>query len=329
MGKKKVCFLHRYIALMLASMIWVSGCNEVKEISTPISTNSTHYEMVDLSHHSKSLSLVAVGDHLIHGAVYKAAYDPTKDDYEFSTMYASICPLIADYDIRYINFETLMAGEAYGYSGYPAFNGPSQGIDDLVDCGFNWMSLSSNHSFDKGAQAVHDTVVGFLAELRAGTASTKTRAEVAGSGKKPFKQKGLGRARAGSTRNPVWRHGGVAFGPKPRSFATKLNAKVKRLALKRSFSEKVKEGSVIVLENFDLQDYKTKNAVAVLKAFKAEAAKVLIAVKEYEDNQLRATGNLPLAILIKAASVNTYQVLYSDKLMFTKEALDEFVKRLA
>ena len=156
MGKKKVCFLHRYIALMLASMIWVSGCNEVKEISTPISTNSTHYEMVDLSNHSKSLSLVAVGDHLIHGAVYKAAYDPTKDDYDFSTMYASICPLIADYDIRYINFETLMAGEAYGYSGYPAFNGPSQGIDDLVDCGFNWMSLSSNHSFDKGAQALLD-----------------------------------------------------------------------------------------------------------------------------------------------------------------------------
>ena len=176
---------------------------------------------------------------------------------------------------------------------------------------------------------MHDTVVGFLAELRAGTAYTKTRAEVSGSGKKPFKQKGLGRARAGSTRNPVWRHGGVAFGPKPRSFAFKLNAKVKQLALKRSFSEKVKEGAVIVLENFDLQDAKTRSAAAVLKAFKADAAKVLIAVKEYEENQLRATGNLPLAILIKAASVNTYQVVYSDKLMFTKDALDEFVKRLA
>ena len=183
--------------------------------------------------------------------------------------------------------------------------------------------------FDKGAQAVHDAVVGFLAELRAGTASTKTRAEVAGSGKKPFKQKGLGRARAGSTRNPVWRHGGVAFGPKPRSFAVKLNAKVKQLALKRSFSEKVKDGAVIVLDSFELQDCKTKSAVAVLKAFKADTAKVLIAVKESEENLLRATGNLPLAILIKAASVNTYQVLYSDKLMFTKEALDEFVKRLA
>lgn len=183
--------------------------------------------------------------------------------------------------------------------------------------------------FDKGTQAVHDTVVGYLAELRAGTASTKTRAEVSGSGKKPFKQKGLGRARAGSTRNPVWRHGGVAFGPKPRSFAIKLNSKVKQLALKRSFSERVKDGSVIVLDQFVLEDHKTKSAVAVLKAVKVADAKVLISVKEYDDNLLMATGNLPGAVLIKAASVNTYQILYSDKLLFTKDALDEFVKRLA
>jgi large subunit ribosomal protein L4 len=183
--------------------------------------------------------------------------------------------------------------------------------------------------FDKGAQAVHDAVVGFLAEVRAGTASTKTRAEVSGSGKKPFKQKGLGRARAGSTRNPVWRHGGVAFGPKPRSFAIKLNNKVKQLALKRSFSERVKENAVIVLDQFDLADHKTKSAVAVLKALKADQSKLLISVKDYDDNVLRATGNLPAVILIKAASVNTYQILYSDKLLFTKDALDEFVKRLA
>lgn len=183
--------------------------------------------------------------------------------------------------------------------------------------------------FDKGTQAVHDAVVGFLAEIRSGTASTKTRAEVSGSGKKPFKQKGLGRARAGSTRNPVWRHGGVAFGPKPRSFAIKLNAKVKQLALKRSFSERVKDGAVIVLDQFALEDHKTKSAAAVLKAVKADAAKVLISVKEYDDNLLMATANLPYANLMKAASVNTYQILYSDKLLFTKDALDEFVKRLA
>ena len=183
--------------------------------------------------------------------------------------------------------------------------------------------------FEKGTQAVHDAVVSFLNGVRTGTASTKTRAEVSGSGKKPFKQKGLGRARAGSTRNPVWRHGGVAFGPKPRSFAIKLNNKVKQLALKRSFSERVKENAVIVLDQLALADHKTKNAVAVLKALKADQSKVLISVKEYDDNVLRATGNLPAVILIKAASVNTYQILYSDKLLFTKDALDEFVKRLA
>ncbi len=183
--------------------------------------------------------------------------------------------------------------------------------------------------FDKGSQAVHDVVNGFLAEFRCGTASTKTRGEVSGSGKKPFKQKGLGRARAGSTRNPVWRHGGVVFGPNGRKYTIKLNAKVKQLALKRSFSERIKDGSVIVVDQFALADHKTKNAVAALKALKANDVKVLISVKDYDDNLLSATGNLPTAMLIKAASVNPYQILYSDKLLFTKEALDEFVKRLA
>ena len=184
--------------------------------------------------------------------------------------------------------------------------------------------------FDKGAQAVHDAVVGFLAEVRAGTACTKTRAEVSGSGKKPFKQKGLGRARAGSTRNPVWRHGGVAFGPKPRDYSMKLNAKVRQLALKRSFSDKVQEGNLIIVDQFALPDCKTKSAVAVLKALNADNAKVMISVAEYDDEKIiKATGNLAKAFLMKASTINTYQVLYFDKLLFTKDALDEFVKRLA
>lgn len=184
--------------------------------------------------------------------------------------------------------------------------------------------------FDKGAQAVHDVVTGFLAEIRAGSASTKTRAEVSGSGKKPFKQKGLGRARAGSTRNPVWRHGGVAFGPKPRDYSVKVNAKVRKLALKRSFSDKVQEGNLIIVDQFALPDCKTRSAAAVLKALNADKAKVMISVAEYDDeNLIRATGNLAKAFLMKASTINTYQVLYFDKLLFTKDALDEFVKRLA
>ena len=145
---------------------------------------------------------------------------------------------------------------------------------------------------EKGAQAVHDAVVGFLAETRAGTASTKTRAEVSGAGKKPFKQKGGGRARAGSTRNPVWRHGGVAFGPKPRDYSIKLNAKVRKLALKRSFSDSLQNDAIVVVDALNLPDGKTKSFAAVLKALKLDNTKLLVSVPEYEENLLRASGNI-------------------------------------
>ena len=187
----------------------------------------------------------------------------------------------------------------------------------------------SSIELEKGAQAVHDAVVGFLAETRAGTASTKTRAEVSGTGKKPFKQKGGGRARAGSTRNPVWRHGGVAFGPKPRDFSIKLNAKVRKLALKRSFSDSLQEKAVVVVDSLNLPDGKTKNFAAVLKALKLENTKLLVSVPDYEENLLRASGNMCNVFTLKADSVNTYHILDSDKILFTKDALDAFIKRLA
>ncbi len=181
--------------------------------------------------------------------------------------------------------------------------------------------------FEKGSQAVHDAVVAFLNETRAGTASTKTRGEVSGTGKKPFKQKGLGRARAGETRNPVWRHGGVAFGPKPRDYSVKLNAKVKKLAMKRSFSERLKEAAVVVVDKFELENMKTKSAVQAFKSLNAEG-KLLFMVQDYDENTLRATGNLPTVCLMKASCANTYLVLWADKLLFTKDALDEFIKRI-
>lgn len=180
---------------------------------------------------------------------------------------------------------------------------------------------------EKGSQAVHDAVVAFLAETRAGTASTKTRAEVSGSGKKPFKQKGLGRARAGSTRNPVWRHGGVAFGPKPRDFSIRLNSKVKKLALKRSFSERLNDAAICVVDKLEIADMKTKSAVAAFKAMNVDG-KLLCAVKDYEEDVCRATNNLPACCLLPAASINTYQILWADKILFTKDALDEFLKRI-
>ena len=158
---------------------------------------------------------------------------------------------------------------------------------------------------EKGSQAVKDTVVSFLNACRAGTASTKTRGQVSGGGRKPFKQKGLGRARSGSSRNASWRHGGVAFGPTPRSFATKINAKVRRLALQRSFSESVKNSGVIVVDDIKFESPKTKEAVAAFNAVKA-TGKILCVVADYEENSILATSNLPAVCLMKASAQRTW-----------------------
>jgi len=181
---------------------------------------------------------------------------------------------------------------------------------------------------EKGAQAVHDTVIAYQAGLRAGTACTKTKAEVRGGGAKPFRQKGTGRARSGSIRNPIWTGGGTIHGPKPRSFAKKINKKVRSLAIKRAFSERVNEESVMVLNELTLSDAKTKNAKAIVDNLKCDR-KALILVKEYDENSLRAFGNIPNALLIKASSVNVYQMLDFTKVIVVQDALDELVQRFA
>ncbi len=181
---------------------------------------------------------------------------------------------------------------------------------------------------NKGTQAVHDVVVAFLAGERAGTASTKTRAEVRGGGAKPFRQKGTGRARSGSNRNPLWTGGGTIFGPKPRNFSKKINKKVRRLALKRAFSEKVNAGEVILLDKLELPDHKTRSMAAVLKNLKVDS-NALISIAKDDENAYRASNNLANAILRKADSVNVYQLLRFNKIIFTQEALDAFIKRIA
>jgi len=179
---------------------------------------------------------------------------------------------------------------------------------------------------EKGAQAVHDTVIAYQAGLRAGTACTKTKGEVRGGGIKPFKQKGTGRARSGSIRNPIWTGGGTIHGPRPRSFAKKINKKVRSLAIKRAFSERVNEESVIVLNELALADAKTKNAKAILDALKIDR-KALILVKEYDENSLRAFANIPNALLIKADSVNVYQMLNYTKVIVAQDAMESLVQR--
>lgn len=180
---------------------------------------------------------------------------------------------------------------------------------------------------EKGSQAVHECVVGFLAEQRAGTACTKTRGNVRGGGAKPFRQKGLGRARSGSIRNPIWAGGGTIFGPTPRSYAKKINKKVRKLALKRAISERVEEGSVIVLDKVEFADGKTKGAKALLKDLQV-VKNALIIVPAYTESIICATGNMDNLVLRSATSVNVYELLRFSKIIIAKDSLDILVKRM-
>ena len=180
---------------------------------------------------------------------------------------------------------------------------------------------------EKGGQAVQDVVVAYRAGLRAGTASTKTRAMVRGGGAKPWRQKGTGRARAGSSRSPVWVGGGVAFGPHPRDFSKKVNKKVKKLAIKRVFSEKLNASNVHVIDKLDITDCKTKSFAALLDRLGLKS-KILVLVKDFTDNTLKAASNLPNVLLAKVDSVNVYQMLLCDDVLFTEEAIKDFVSKL-
>ena len=182
---------------------------------------------------------------------------------------------------------------------------------------------------EKGAQAVHDTVVAYLAGARAGSACTKTRGLVRGGGAKPWRQKGRGGARAGSNRSPVWVGGGTIFGPQPRSFAKKVNKKVLVLALKRALSERIAEGDVVVLDKFAIADHKTRSAYAVLKNLKIQNDTIMLTVSEYDEATVCATGNIPNLVLRRSGTVNVYELLRFKKLVFIKDALDAFIGRLA
>ena len=181
----------------------------------------------------------------------------------------------------------------------------------------------------KGGTAVHDAVVAIRAGRRAGTACTKTRGLVRGGGAKPFRQKGRGGARAGSNRSPVWTGGGTIFGPQPRSFAKKVNKKVFTLALKRAFSERLNEDAIVVVDKFDLPDHKTKNAVAILKNLNLYDNLTLLTVPEYENIVVCATGNIPTVGIVRSAVIDVYDIMSCEKILFTKDALDAFIARLA
>ena len=170
-------------------------------------------------------------------------------------------------------------------------------------------------------EAMHTMVVNYLANQRQGTQSTKTRTEVRGGGRKPWRQKGTGRARQGSIRAPQWTGGGVALGPKPRSYRFSVNKKLRRLALKSALSTKVAENEIIVIDELKLDSFKTKEMAAILKAFEVDNALVVTAGKD--DNVVRSAANIPGIETSMAENLNVYDVLKHSKFIVTKDAVSK------
>jgi large subunit ribosomal protein L4 len=179
----------------------------------------------------------------------------------------------------------------------------------------------------KGTQAVHDTVVAYRAAQRMGTACTKNVGDVSGSNKKPWRQKGTGRARAGSNQSPLWPGGGVVFGPKPRDFGKKVNGKTKQLALRKALSERLKAGDVVVVDDFKVASPKTKEFLGTLAALELKGTTLIVAAAD--KNLLLAARNVPNVALTTSESLNTYDVLRPDKLVFTRSAFEKVEARLS
>ena len=175
-------------------------------------------------------------------------------------------------------------------------------------------------SIEPNDAVLYDALTLARNNARQGTADTKTRSEVSGGGRKPWRQKGTGRARQGSTRSPHWPGGGVVFGPHPRSYAKKMNRKERRLALRSALSYKAIESKLIVIDNFKLEDGKTKTAKAFLSSLGIEKS-VLIVVDELDENMVLATRNLSNVILLEASEVNTYDVIAADTMVITENAV--------
>lgn len=175
---------------------------------------------------------------------------------------------------------------------------------------------------EPNVSAMHLCVVNYLANQRQGTQSTLTRAEVSGGGKKPWKQKGSGRARQGSTRSPQWYHGGIAHGPKPREYGFSINKKVKRLAMKSALSAKAAEDEIVVLDTFAQEEIKTKEIAKVLAALPTDK-KTLIVLPEKDDVVFKSARNIAGVKVALVNTLNVYDILNSDKMVVLKDAVSK------
>ncbi|MDY5996950.1 MAG: 50S ribosomal protein L4 [Erysipelotrichaceae bacterium] len=189
------------------------------------------------------------------------------------------------------------------------------GSVDLADAVFN---------IEPNNQAIYDAVLLQQASMRQGTHKTKTRTEVSGGGKKPFRQKGTGRARQGSTRATQWRGGGIAFGPTPRSYGFKLNRKVRKLALRSALSAKVADNKLTVLDSIKFDEIKTKKFVEVMNNFKFDRKTLFVVdITDEFDNAFLSMRNLPNAMMLTVETLNVYDIVNADQLVITKAAAEK------
>ena len=173
---------------------------------------------------------------------------------------------------------------------------------------------------EPNAAVMHMMVVNYLAAQRQGTQSALTRSEVSGGGRKPWRQKGTGRARQGSTRAPQWTHGGIVFAPKPRSYRFTVNKKVRRLAMKSAFSAKAQESSIIVVDSIKMDEYKTKKMAAMLSAIGVEK-KAPVVLPEVDSKVIKSASNIPGVKTAQVNELNVYDILNADKLVIAKDAV--------
>ena len=200
---------------------------------------------------------------------------------------------------------------------------PQVTVFDMTGKSVGEMTLSDAiFGIEPNTSVMHAAVVNYLANQRQGTQSTLTRSEVSGGGRKPWKQKGTGRARQGSTRAPQWTHGGVALGPKPRDYSYELPKKVKRLALKSAFSAKVADNNLIVVDNIAVEGYKTKAVAEMLSNLGADK-KALIVMPEVHAKLIKSAANIPGVKTALVNTINVYDILNCDKFIVAKSALEK------
>ena len=198
---------------------------------------------------------------------------------------------------------------------------PNVAVLDMAGNNVGEITLSDAiFGIEPNAAVMHMAVVNYLANQRLGTQSTLTRSEVSGGGKKPWRQKGTGHARQGSTRAPQWRHGGIALGPKPRDYSYSLNKKVRRLALKSALSDKVLDGSLIVLDELKVDSYKTKVVADCLSAIKADG-KTLMILADNNQMAVKSAANIKGLKTAQVNTINTYDIINADKLVIVKDAV--------